>query len=190
MNKVVITTYRRLLKMCSQVDNDIALRSMLSCTPIQVYNHSINEWVPLNVGKLSSWQDSRIFFDNLIRRLNNIRQFYIPPTLREEAVAAMNLHNFRMVQQKTEATVKGGEAGKSERDEPMTKASSSTSTPEDGPNSNSTSTGSKHSDGTSITHIPLDVKPYDLLCPTLRFFLPQLHFPQTTSPIPLPLLRS
>ncbi|CCW61892.1 unnamed protein product [Phytomonas sp. EM1] len=176
MNKVILTTYRSLLKMCSRADRDLGMRSMLSCAPIQVYNHSINEWVPLNVGKLSSWQDSRIFVDNLIRRLNNIRQFYIPPSLHEETVTAMNLHRLRIAQQKADESIKDSKPVNPKGDEPGMKASSSTSAPGDRPASESTSKGFENSSNAVITRVPLDVKPYDLLCPTLRFFFETTPF--------------
>lgn len=91
MEKVVRTTYRKLYKMSRRIDASVAMRSMLVCSPLQVYDQSSGEWIPLQVTKVVTWTDSRTFLDNVIRRLNNGYQFYIPP-LPAEATRAVAVY--------------------------------------------------------------------------------------------------
>lgn len=88
MDKVLLTAYRKLYKMSSIVDQSTGMRSILSCAPQVTYTPRRGEWVPINIAKLSQWPESRIFLDNLIRRLNNGRTFYLPATTETERAAA------------------------------------------------------------------------------------------------------
>ncbi|RNF07782.1 hypothetical protein TraAM80_03156 [Trypanosoma rangeli] len=78
MEKIVRTVYRQLYKKAASVDKDIALRSVLTCSPQRVYDHRRGVWVAFDVAKQAGWPESRIFLDSLIRRLNRGCEFYIP----------------------------------------------------------------------------------------------------------------
>lgn len=78
MEKIVRTVYRQLYKKATRVDKDVAMRSVLTCSPKRVYDHRRREWVAFDVAKQAGWPESRIFLDNLIRKLNCGREFYIP----------------------------------------------------------------------------------------------------------------
>ncbi|CAD2217582.1 hypothetical protein AGDE_11678 [Angomonas deanei] len=88
MNKLLLTTYRKLHKLCVAMDQRVEARAMLLCSPAEVYDHRSCTWRPVKLEKIVDWQDSRIFLDRLIRRLNNGKSYYIPPSSAEEAQRA------------------------------------------------------------------------------------------------------
>ncbi|RNF21016.1 uncharacterized protein Tco025E_03555 [Trypanosoma conorhini] len=83
MEKIVRTVYRQLYKKAASVDKDIALRSVLTCSPQRVYDHRRGGWIAFDVAKQAGWPESRVFLDGLIRRLNCGREFYIPQNGRD-----------------------------------------------------------------------------------------------------------
>ncbi|EPY16543.1 hypothetical protein STCU_11152 [Strigomonas culicis] len=79
MNKLLLTTYRKLYRGVAELDRNTAARALLVCSPRERYDYRTTEWRELHVEEVVPWQDSRIFLDRLIRRLNNGSAFYIPP---------------------------------------------------------------------------------------------------------------
>ncbi|ORC86157.1 uncharacterized protein TM35_000301970 [Trypanosoma theileri] len=88
MEKIVRTVYRQIYKKAYKVERDIAMRSVLTCSPQRVYDHRRGDWVSIDVAKQAGWPESRVFLDNFIRRLNSGREFFIP--MEEENSAKNN----------------------------------------------------------------------------------------------------
>lgn len=78
MSRLMITTFRKIIKMGSKVDRSLALRARVACAPQYVYDHRRMEWEPLDAAKISDWPQSREFVDAVIRKLNAGRQFFLP----------------------------------------------------------------------------------------------------------------
>ncbi|PWU90359.1 hypothetical protein C4B63_51g96 [Trypanosoma cruzi] len=83
MDKIVRTVYRQLYKKAASVDKDIAMRSVLTCSPQRLYDHRRGVWIAFDLAKQSGWPESRIFLDSLIRKLNHGRDFFIPQAGRD-----------------------------------------------------------------------------------------------------------
>ncbi|KAG8348207.1 putative ACR [Trypanosoma vivax] len=79
MDKIVYAVYRQLYKKAFVVERDVAMRSALTCSPQRIYDHRRGEWLEVDATKRAQLHESRVFVDNLIRRLNDGREFYIPP---------------------------------------------------------------------------------------------------------------
>ncbi|KAH9600186.1 Protein of unknown function UPF0301 [Trypanosoma melophagium] len=78
MEKIVRTVYRQIYKKAYKVERDIAMRSVLTCSPQRVYDHRRGDWVSIDVAKQAGWPESRVFLDNFIRRMNGGREFFVP----------------------------------------------------------------------------------------------------------------
>ena len=76
MNKIVTSTYRRLLKHGQKIDNDPAMRAMLAASMCSVYDRQLGDWVPVNGSK--EWHDSRKIVDSMIREMNKQKEWYLP----------------------------------------------------------------------------------------------------------------
>lgn len=78
LRNVLLTAFRKILKMSRKVDESPALRSRICCSPESVYDHRLCAWEPFRAATLCQWTESRIFLDALIRQLNDRRQFFLP----------------------------------------------------------------------------------------------------------------
>eukprot|EP00796_Vickermania_ingenoplastis_P004304 gene4304-3119_t len=78
LRKVLYTAYRKMLKLGKGVDDSVALRSRISCSPQLVYNHERGVWVPIDIPTMCRWPESKRFLDHTIRCLNGGRCFYLP----------------------------------------------------------------------------------------------------------------
>ncbi|KPI90213.1 hypothetical protein ABL78_0731 [Leptomonas seymouri] len=167
MEKVVLTTYRKLYKMCRRVDASVAMRTQLMCCPLQVYDHRLMEWRSFDMTQMD-WAESRSYLDGLIRRLNNGSPQYIPP-LPEEAARAVEEYRLqcaRILAEKEKskaAPVDGASAAAANAKgcaEPL-------STPASG----GSSTG-----GTRSSAVPLSVLPFSKFTVALRHIYEETPF--------------
>ena len=76
MNKLVISTYRSILRVAKKADCDPAVRSALIASPRSIYSHQSNEWQQADVTK--EWAQPRRVVDDFIYELNG-RPWYWPP---------------------------------------------------------------------------------------------------------------
>ncbi|GET86904.1 hypothetical protein, conserved [Leishmania tarentolae] len=165
MEKVVLTTYRKLYKMCRRVDASVAMRSQLMCCPLQVYDHRMMEWQPFNISELK-WAESRTFLDALIRRLNNGSPQYIPP-LPQETTQAVEAYKEQCASMFVGANENADDAAASGDGIPAATSSATADT------SGAGAAGASSSSTTSLggargTTVPLCVLPYSTLTVALR----------------------
>lgn len=179
MEKVLLTTYRKLYRMCCRVDASVAMRTQLMCCPLQMYDHQLMEWQPFDVSEMA-WAESRVFVDALIRRLNNGRPQYIPP-LPEEAVRAVQAYHeqcaalFSNAAAATDApaSIPTAAEGATAAAEKASSSAAATAVPSSSPSSSSPSAARDGAADTSAgaaqsTPVPLAVLPYSTLTTALR----------------------
>ncbi|KAG5483442.1 hypothetical protein CUR178_07763 [Leishmania enriettii] len=165
MEKVVLTTYRKLYKMCCRIDASVAMRVQLMCCPLQVYDHRMMEWQPFNISEMK-WAESRTFLDALIRRLNNGSPQYIPP-LPQEVTRAVEAYKEKCALMFTMSAEGNGNAVASGESAPP----SASSVAEDaGRAKSSAASGSSTPSlgGARGPTVPLCVLPYSALTVALR----------------------
>ncbi|XQJ25595.1 putative ACR [Leishmania guyanensis] len=165
MEKVVLTTYRKLYKMCRRVDTSVAMRTQLMCCPLQVYDHRMMEWQPFNISEMK-WAESRTFLDALIRRLNNGSPQYIPP-LPQETMRAVEAYREQCASMYTTATKVNGDAVASGEGVP-TATSSATEDAGAAEASAASRSSTASLGGARGTTVPLCVLPYSTLTVALR----------------------
>ncbi|KPA76520.1 putative mitochondrial hypothetical protein [Leptomonas pyrrhocoris] len=165
MEKVVLTTYRKLYKMCCRIDASVAMRTQLVCCPLQVYDHRLMEWQSFDLSQMD-WEESRSYLDGLIRRLNNGCPQYIPP-LPEEAARAVEEYKLQCSYMFAEEEERKAAEAKSAT------AAAAAAAAETDPQSNTatasaSTSGEGSAGGTRSSAIPLNVLPYSKLTVALR----------------------
>ncbi|KAG5484017.1 hypothetical protein LSCM1_05869 [Leishmania martiniquensis] len=165
MEKVVLTTYRKLYKMCRRIDASVAMRAQLMCCPLQVYDHRMMEWQPFNISEMK-WAKSRIFLDALIRRLNNGSPQYIPP-LPQEVTQAVEAYKEKCAFMFTMAAEGIADAAASGEDTPTFTPAAAEDT---GSTTSSAASGTSTASlgGARGATVPLCVLPYSTLTVALR----------------------
>ncbi|KAK7198638.1 hypothetical protein NESM_000827400 [Novymonas esmeraldas] len=170
MEKVVLTTYRKLHRMCRRVDASVAMRTQLMCCPLQVYDHRSMEWEPFPLSKME-WAESRVYLDALIRRLNNGDPRYIPP-LPTEAAHAVQVYKDQCASAfRTAAEVEsvGGAVEDEPATGPATAAETATVGAAEGTGADAGScSATATSDGARGATVPLSVEPFSTLTLALR----------------------
>ncbi|AYU77122.1 hypothetical protein, conserved [Leishmania donovani] len=164
MEKVVLTTYRKLYKMCRRVDASVAMRTQLMCCPLQVYDHRMMEWQPFNISEMK-WAESRTFLDALIRRLNNGSPQYIPP-LPQETTRAVEAYKEQCASMFTAAKGNADGAAASDEGAPATTSAAEEAAGAEAAAASGSSTASLG--GARGTTVPLCVLPYSTLTVALR----------------------
>ncbi|KAG5509541.1 hypothetical protein JKF63_06246 [Porcisia hertigi] len=163
MEKVVLTTYRKLHKMCHRVDSSVAMRTQLMCCPLQVYDHRMMEWQSFDISEMK-WAEPRTFLDALIRRLNNGSPQYIPP-LPQEATKAVEGYKLQCASMFTaaEGHTHSVTSGKDAKSSASVEESAGGGEVHNAPSSSSESLG-----GARGSTVPLCVLPYSALTVALR----------------------
>lgn len=168
MQKLVLTTYRVLWRLSRRVDSDLTARCGLACSPQSVYSFRAGVWLPFDLGLEVGWTEPRIFLDNLIRRLNNGRQFYVPadPALGERDVRTLLLPEYvdAAAEEKTKDT--GTLGAVKVKDKRNAAKNSSTHTESD----------SSSSSRTPTTPVPLNIAPYTPVSAVVRALYEQTPF--------------
>ncbi|CAG9570961.1 conserved hypothetical protein [Leishmania major strain Friedlin] len=164
MEKVVLTTYRKLYKMCRRVDASVAMRTQLMCCPLQVYDHRMMEWQPFDISEMK-WAESRTFLDALIRRLNNGSPQYIPP-LPQETTRAVEAYKEQCASMFTVAKGNADGAAASDEGAPATTSAAEEAAGTEAAAASGSSTASLG--GARGTTVPLCVLPYSALTVALR----------------------
>ncbi|KAL7695677.1 putative ACR COG1678 [Lotmaria passim] len=176
MEKVVLTTYRKLYKMCRRVDASVAMRTQLVCCPLRVYDHRMMEWQTFDISQME-WAESRSYLDALIRRLNNGSPQYIPPLPEEEARAVEEYKvqcAFVLAEEERReaaaATMATKKPAASKATAPSKNTASSTDTASPSTPDDNLPSGSRGS------AIPLNVLPYTRLTVALRQIFEETPF--------------
>lgn len=165
MEKVVLTTYRKLYKMCRRVDASVAMRTQLMCCPLQVYDHRMMEWQPFNISEMK-WAESRTFLDALIRRLNNGSPQYIPP-LPQETTRAVEAYKEQCAFMFTMGA-KGNADGAAASGEGVPAATSAAEDAAGAEGAAASGSSTASLGGARGTTVPLCVLPYSTLTVALR----------------------
>lgn len=165
MEKVVLTTYRKLYKMCRRVDASVAMRTQLVCCPLQVYDHRMMEWQNFDLAQME-WAESRSYLDGLIRRLNNGSPQYIPP-MPEEVKRAIEEYKVQCTsmfaeEERSSAVATAAAAAEAEG------AAAAADTKGSGNAASASTSGDGATGGTRGATIPLNVLPYSELTLALR----------------------
>lgn len=77
MKKLVLTTYRTLLKSATKADTDFARRALVASAPRQIYDFYDHRWTDVDIEK--EMPDNERTLDRTSRELNGGREWFMPP---------------------------------------------------------------------------------------------------------------
>ncbi|CUE76173.1 Hypothetical protein, putative [Bodo saltans] len=92
MKKVILSSYRALIKHAHAFDASVAHRAMLCSSPIHNYDHLKREWTSYDSSQ--EWDESRKSVDAFIRVLNDSKEWY-HPSHRKETLRSFIRNRFR-----------------------------------------------------------------------------------------------